>query len=70
MPTIPQRTSTLPGQGHHRLIMWLLGAVLVAGIAIALALSVGGSGAQQPDRAGGGAQAPGHEATQWGGARP
>ena len=70
MPTIAHRPTRLPARAHSRLTIWLLGAVLVAAVAIALALSLDGSGAQQANPAGDGAQAPAHEATQWGGARP
>jgi hypothetical protein len=50
--------------------MWLLGAVLVAAVAIALALSLIGSGDQQTSAGVDAPQAAPQEPTQWGGARP
>jgi hypothetical protein len=70
MPTIAHRITRLPGQAQHRLTMWLLGAVLLAAVAIALALALDGPGAQQPDRAAEEASPPAQEPTQWGGTRP
>lgn len=69
MPTIAHRPFRVPGRTPHRLTIWLLGAVLVAAVAITLALSLIGSGDQQTASAGA-AQAAPQEPTQWGGARP
>jgi hypothetical protein len=49
MPTIARRPSRLLGRRSHKLTMWLVGAVLVAAIAVTLALSLGGSAGQQAD---------------------
>jgi hypothetical protein len=70
MPTIAHRPFRLPGRTPHRLTMWLLGAVLVAFVAIALALSLTGSGDQQTPAGVDAPQAAPQEPTQWGGARP
>jgi len=50
--------------------MWLLGLVLVAAVAAALALALIGSGEQQADRSFGAAQPAAQEATPLGGALP
>jgi hypothetical protein len=50
--------------------MWLLGAVLVAAVAITLALSLTGSGDQQTAPSADARQAAPEAPTQWGGARP
>jgi hypothetical protein len=50
--------------------MWLLGAVLVAAVAITLALSLIGSGSQQTDRAVDAPQAAPEAPTPFGGAHP
>jgi hypothetical protein len=50
--------------------MWLLGAVLVAAVAITLALSLIGSGDQQTAPGVDAPRAAPQEPTQWGGARP
>jgi hypothetical protein len=70
MPTIAHRPVTLPGRTPHRLTMWLLGAVLVAAVAITLALSINGSGDQQTAPSADAPQAAPQEPTPWGGARP
>jgi hypothetical protein len=70
MPTIAHRPFRLPGRTPHRLTMWLLGAVLVAVVAITLALSLIGSSDQQTPAGVDAPQAAPQEPTQWGGARP
>lgn len=67
MPTIAHR---LPARTPQRLTMWVLGAVVVAVVAITLALAAVGSGGQQADRAADQAQPAPHEPTPLGGARP
>ena len=70
MPTVAHRPLRLPGRTSHRLTMWLLGAVLVAAVAITLALSLTGSGDQQTTPSVDAPQAAPEPPTQWGGARP
>ena len=70
MPTIAPRPLELPGRTPHRLTMWLLGAVLVAAVAITLALSLTGSGEQQTAPSADARQAAPEAPTPWGGARP
>jgi hypothetical protein len=70
MPTIAHRPFGLPGRTPHRLTMWLLGAVLVAAVAITLALSLTGSGNQQTAPSADAPEAAPQGPTQWGGARP
>jgi hypothetical protein len=69
MPTIAHRPVRLPTRAQHRLTLWLLGAVLVAAVALTLALSLAGSGGQQTDR---GVDAPqaAPAPTPFGGAQP
>lgn len=70
MPTIAHRPLRLARGAPHRLTLWLLGAALVAAVAITLALSLIGSGGQQT---GGGVDAPGatpQAPTPFGGAHP
>jgi predicted outer membrane lipoprotein len=73
MSTLAHRPSKLRAPVQSRLAMWLLGAVLVAAVAITLALSLGGSGDQQTDRgadAGQAAPQAPQAPTPLGGARP
>ncbi len=70
MPTIAHRPSQILGRAPHRLTMWLLGAVLVAAVAVTLALSLGGSGGGQTEPSADAPQAAPQPPTQWGGARP
>ena len=70
MPTIAHRPFGLPGRRPHRLAMWLLGAVLVAAVALTLALSLGGSADQQAAPSGDASQAAPQAPTPFGGARP
>ncbi len=70
MPTIAHRALRIPGRTSHRMTMWLLGAVLVAAVAITLALSLIGSGDQQTASGVDAPQAAPQEPTPWGGARP
>lgn len=69
MPTIAHRPFRIPGRTPHRLTIWLLGAVLVAAVAITLALSFIGSGGQ-PTGGAGAPQAAPQEPTPFGGAHP
>ena len=69
MPTIAHGPFSL-GSGPHRLTMWLLGAVLVAVVATALALSLSGSGGQQTDQPVNADQAAPQAPTPFGGAHP
>ncbi len=50
MPTVAHHPLRLPSRAPHRLTVWLLGAVLVAAVATALAVSLIGSGGQQVDQ--------------------
>jgi hypothetical protein len=62
---ISHQEETMPTVAHRpSLTMWLLGAVLVAAIALTLALSLGGSGGQPADRGTDTPQAAPHEAPQ------
>ena len=70
MPTIAHRPLRLADRAPQRLTMWLLGALVVAAVAIALALSLVGSGDQQTAPGADAPQAAPQEPTQWGGARP
>ena len=70
MQTVAHRASRLPAWAHQRTTMWLLGLVLVAAVAAALALALIGSGEQQADRSFGAAQPAAQEATPLGGALP
>jgi hypothetical protein len=70
MPTIAHRPFGLPGRTPHRLTMWLLGAVLVAVVAITLALSLIGSGDQQTVPNADASQAAPQAPPPFGGARP
>jgi hypothetical protein len=70
MPTIAHRPFGLPGRTPHRLTIWLLGAVLLAAVAITLALSLAGSGDQAAAPSPDASQAAPQDPTQWGGARP
>jgi hypothetical protein len=49
MPTIAHSPFRFSSRTHQRLTMWILGAVLVAVVATALALSLTGSGGGQTD---------------------
>ena len=70
MPTITHHAFRLPGRTPHRLTMWLLGALLVAAVATALALSLIGSGGQQTDQPVNSQQAAPQAPTPFGGAHP
>ena len=70
MPTIAHRPLRLAGRAPHRLTMWLLGAVLVAAVTIALALSLSASGGQQTDSGANADQAAPQVPTPFGGAHP
>jgi hypothetical protein len=70
MPTIAHRPSQLLDRAPHRLTMWVVGAILVAVVAIVLALSLGGSDPVQTDPSAAASQAAPQPPTQWGGARP
>jgi hypothetical protein len=62
--------SKLPAWAHHRVTSWLLGAVLVAAVAITLALVFIGSDDQQADPGAGAAQPAAQQAAPLGGALP
>ncbi len=49
MQTVAHRTQRLPAWTHRRITISLVGAVLVAAVAITLALALIGSGGQQTD---------------------
>lgn len=70
MPTIAHRSHRLPLQTSRKLTIWLLSALVVAAVAIALALLLGGSDGQsaapQADTPQAAPQAP----TPFGGTRP
>ena len=70
MPTIAHRPMRLPGPAPDKLTMWLLGAVLVAAVAITLALSLTGSGGQQTDASGDAPAATPQAPMPFGGAHP
>ena len=70
MPTIAHHSFRLPGRTPHRLTMWLLGALLVAAVATALALSLIGSGGQQTDQPVNSQQAAPQGPAPFGGAHP
>ena len=70
MPTIAHRPFRLPGRTPHSLALWLLGTVLVAAVATALALSLIGSGTQQTDQPVNPEQAAPQGPTPFGGAHP
>ena len=70
MPTIAHRPFRLPGRTPSRLTMWLLGALLVAAVTTALALSLFGSGGQQTDQPVNSQQAAPQGPTPFGGAHP
>jgi predicted outer membrane lipoprotein len=70
MPTIAHRPFGLPGRAPHRLTTWLLGALLVAAVATALALSLIGSGSEQTDQPVNSQQAAPQGPTPFGGAHP
>jgi hypothetical protein len=70
MPTIAHRPSGLLGRAPRRLTAWLIGAVLVAAIAAALALSLSGSSVEQTERSAGSPQATPQGPTPFGGAHP
>ncbi len=70
MPTIAHRPFSVSGRTPRRLTMWLLGAVLVAAVAITLALSLVGSGGQQSGGPADAPQAAPQEPTPFGGAHP
>jgi hypothetical protein len=70
MPTIAHRPSGLLGRAPRRLTTWLIGAVLVAAIAAALALSLGGSSVEQTGASADSPQAAPQAATPFSGARP
>ena len=70
MQTVAHRTQRLPAWTHRRITISLVGAVLVAAVAIMLALSLIGSGDQQTAPGVDAPQAAPQEPTQWGGARP
>jgi hypothetical protein len=61
MATVAHRTPRLAARSHRGVSMWLLGAILVAAVATALALALIGSGDPQTDRGGEAAQ-PSHQA--------
>jgi hypothetical protein len=68
MQTLVDRPSRLLGRAPHRLTLWLLGAVLVAIVAAALAVSLIGSGDQQTAPSTNAAQAAPQAPTPFGGA--
>ena len=70
MPTIAHRPFRLSNRAPHRLTMWLLGAVLVAAVAITLALSLIGSDSQQTDLPVNEEQATPQSPTPFGGVHP
>jgi len=70
MPTIAHRPSGLLGRAPRRLTTWLIGAVLVAALAAALALSLTGSGVEQTEGPAGSSQATPQAPTPFGGAHP
>jgi hypothetical protein len=70
MPTIANRPLRLPGRTPHRLTTWILGAVLVAAVAVTLAVSLIGSGDQQTVPSADAPQAAPQAPTEWGGVRP
>jgi hypothetical protein len=49
MPTIAHRSTRLPVGPHRKLTIWLVSALLVAAVAVALAVSLIGSGGQATD---------------------
>jgi hypothetical protein len=49
MQTVAHRTPRLPAWAHRKIAIWLLGAVLLAAVATALALALIGSGDQRAD---------------------
>ena len=70
MPTIAHRPMRLPGRPSNRVTMWLLGAILVAVVAITLAVSLIGSGGQQTDQPVNSQQAAPQGPAPFGGAHP
>jgi hypothetical protein len=68
MPTIAHRPSQILGRAPHRLTMWILGAILVALVATALALSLSASGGQQAAPSADAPQAAPEAPTPFGGA--
>jgi hypothetical protein len=64
MPTIAHRPPRRLGRPSHKLTLWLLGAVLVAAVAVTLALSLGGSTGRQADPSTDAPQAAPQEAPQ------
>lgn len=70
MQTVASRAPRLPRPAHNRVTIWLLGAVLVAAVATALAVALIGSGDQQADPGVGASQPTAQEATPLGRALP
>jgi hypothetical protein len=66
MQTVAHRPPRPPAWAHHRVTIWLLGAVLVAAVATTLALALIGSDDPQADRGVGATQ----QAAPLGGALP
>jgi hypothetical protein len=70
MQTVAHKPPRLPARAHHRVTIWLLGAVLVAAVATTLALAFIGAGDQQADPGAGAAQPAAQDAAPLGGPRP
>jgi hypothetical protein len=70
MQTLAHRPARLLGRAPHRITMWLLGAVLVAVVATALALSLSGAGGQPTAPSGDAPQAGPQAPTPLGGSLP
>jgi predicted outer membrane lipoprotein len=70
MQTVARRSPTLPARAHRGVRMWLLGALLVAAVAITLALVLIGSRDSQTDRGVDTSQPAAQKATPLGGAIP
>jgi len=68
MPTIAHGPSQVLGRASHRLTIWIVGAILVAVVATALALSLSASGVQQTGPSADSPQAAPQAPTPFGGA--
>jgi len=70
MQTVAHRAPRLPHWAQNRVTIWLVGAVLVAAVAIILVLSLAGSDDTQADSGGGGSQPSQQAPAPLGGPRP
>ena len=70
MQTLAHRPIRFLGRAHHTLTMWLLGAIAVAIVATALALTLSGSGGQPTAPSADAPQAAPQAPTPLGGALP